>query len=77
MKTTIDLPDELILEAKRTALHRRTTLRVLMLNGLRREIGLGVEGVPHGMKALVAVGRDDWKTVDADRHVETERSAWE
>lgn len=77
MKTTIDLPDDLILEAKRTALNRRTTLRALMLNGLRREIGYKEEETPHRLNALVAVGRNDWKQIHADQHVDAERAGWE
>ena len=77
MKTTIELPDDLILEAKRTALNRRTTLRALMLNGLRREIGFEVDETPHGLNALVAVGRNDWQNISADQHVDTERVGWE
>ncbi len=38
MKTTIDLPDELLIEAKKLAAERRTTLRRLFTRGLRREL---------------------------------------
>jgi len=34
MKTTIDLPDELLLRAKMLAAERRTTLRELVVKGL-------------------------------------------
>ena len=39
MKTTLDLPDDLLIEAKAVAARRRTTLKALIENGLRREIG--------------------------------------
>ena len=38
MKTTIDLPDDLLQEAKIVAAQRRTTLRELVLTGLRHSL---------------------------------------
>ena len=38
MKTTLDLPDELLIEAKATAARRRTTLRAIVVHALHREI---------------------------------------
>ncbi|MGA2984894.1 MAG: hypothetical protein ABSG32_13860 [Terriglobia bacterium] len=38
MKTTVELPDDLLLEAKRKALETRTTLREIMERALRREL---------------------------------------
>jgi len=38
MKTTIDLPDDLLIAAKKRAAEGRTTLRKLFERGLRREI---------------------------------------
>ena len=38
MKTTIDLPDELFIAAKKKAAESRTTLRALFERGLRREL---------------------------------------
>ena len=38
MKTTIELPDSLLLEAKRKALETRTTLREILERALRREL---------------------------------------
>lgn len=38
MKTTLDLSDELLIEAKATAARRRTTLRAIVEHALRREI---------------------------------------
>jgi hypothetical protein len=39
MKTTLDLPDDLLIEAKQVAARRRTTLKDLVTCSLRREIG--------------------------------------
>lgn len=39
MKTTLELPDELLIEAKAVAARRRTTLKAVMEHALRRELG--------------------------------------
>jgi hypothetical protein len=38
MKTTVELPDELVVAAKRMALETRTTLRHILERALRREL---------------------------------------
>lgn len=38
MKTTLDLPDDLLTEAKTLAARRRTTLKAIVESALRREI---------------------------------------
>jgi len=38
MKTTIELPDDLFLQAKRKALENRTTLRQIVERALRQEL---------------------------------------
>jgi hypothetical protein len=38
MKTTIELPDDLLIAAKSAAARRRTTLKALVEHALRREI---------------------------------------
>jgi hypothetical protein len=38
MKTTLDLPDELLIEAKATAARRRITLRELVTRAVEREL---------------------------------------
>jgi hypothetical protein len=38
MKTTVDLPDDLLIRAKKRAAETRTPLRVLLERGLRREL---------------------------------------
>ncbi|MEY4484928.1 MAG: hypothetical protein RL693_2380 [Verrucomicrobiota bacterium] len=40
MKTTLDLPDDLLIAAKQVAVRRRTTLKDMVAHSLRREIGL-------------------------------------
>lgn len=47
MKTTIEIPDDLLIEAKAIAARRRTTLKEVVTGALRREIG------------RIPAGRDD------------------
>jgi hypothetical protein len=44
MKTTVDLPDDLLIRAKKRAVETRTTLRVLIERGLRRELAASSAG---------------------------------
>ena len=41
MKTTIELPDDLLIEAKAVAARRRTTLKAIVEHALRRELDPG------------------------------------
>jgi hypothetical protein len=77
MKTTIEVPDDLILEAKRAALNRKTTLRALMLSGLRRELSLSAPNTPHPLLDIAYVGGREWKNSNALDDLEKERNAWE
>lgn len=49
MKTTVEIPDDLLIEAKKRAAEERTTLRRLFARGLRRE--LDAAGPGRGTKA--------------------------
>ena len=44
MKTTVDLPDDLLVRAKKRAAETRTPLRVLIERGLRRELASAATG---------------------------------
>lgn len=46
MKTTLDLPDELLIEAKAVAARRRTTLKDMVTKSLMREIGADKQSPP-------------------------------
>jgi hypothetical protein len=52
MKTTIDLPEEILHRAKIVAAQRRTTLKELVISGLDHELGLSGSG--HSQQAAVA-----------------------
>jgi hypothetical protein len=44
MKTTVELPDDLLIRAKKRAAETRTPLRVLIERGLRRELASASAG---------------------------------
>lgn len=50
MKTTIELPEDLFVAAKKEAAERRVTLKVLVESGLRRELAAGRPGSPGAAK---------------------------
>jgi hypothetical protein len=60
MKTTVDLPDDLLIRAKKRAAETRTPLRVLIERGLRRELSPSTGGrarrVPRKIVWVVAPG---------------------
>ena len=57
MKTTVEIQDELLIEAKKHAAEHRTTVRALIESGLRHELG----GQAQARKARRPVIR--WVTV--------------
>jgi hypothetical protein len=58
MKTTVDIPDELLIQAKKRAAETRTPLRTLIARGLRRELAAG-RSRSTGRRAKIR-----WVTVD-------------
>ena len=76
MKTTIELPDSLLKEAKRVALERDQTLKEVMISALEREVNRvktkdlldWIKGI---RKAFEGAG---WK--NADQYVEEQRKGW-
>ena len=46
MKTTIEVPEDLFVAAKKEAAERRVTLKVLVESGLRRELAASRPGGP-------------------------------
>jgi len=77
MKTTLDLPDDLLIEAKTLAARRKTTLKAIVESALRREIrpsaGLAnpdpdkYEVGPFGILSLKRTGRK--MTADEIKHL--------
>jgi len=54
MKTTLELPLELLMEVKAVAARRRTTMRSIMEHALRRELGELVP-VPNGKNNITEI----------------------
>lgn len=46
MKTTLDIPDELLRRAKRVALERGTSLKAVVTDALERELGPATDASP-------------------------------
>jgi hypothetical protein len=79
MKTTIDLPDELWLATKMKAAERRTSMRALVENALRREVQDSArkrKPIPWGKIAVPGTLPDGadisnreklWEWIDRDR----------
>jgi hypothetical protein len=57
MKTTVDLPDSLLIAAKKRAAEERLTLKVLIERGLRRQLARAPDGTPRSRAIR-------WITVD-------------
>jgi hypothetical protein len=78
MKTTVELPDALVKEAKKLAIESETTLRDLIERGLH-QIMAGPAGAPAVRPvpaSLDDVGRGDWKGVQPDKYVHHLRQDW-
>jgi hypothetical protein len=71
MKTTVELPDGLLREAKRVAIRERTTVRALIERGLRTVLGGRRAGRPFVLRTAgfrgdgLVAGRSlrDWETI--------------
>jgi hypothetical protein len=50
MRTSVDIPDPLLRRAKKLARQRGTTLKQLLLDGLRRVVSVDALAQPHQMK---------------------------
>ena len=78
MRTTIDIPDELAIAVKKAAVERRTTLRELVVRGLRTILSdPTTASVTSPVDALEGLGREVWRGVDADNYVKELRQGWE
>ena len=58
MKTTLELPDALLIEAKTMAARRRTTLKALIESALRRELSPAIP-LSKDAGALIELGPND------------------
>jgi hypothetical protein len=76
MKTTIELPDDLVIAAKRAALEQRTTLRQLVETSLRQTLAKVDSSSPHPLQVIASVGQNDWRQTPADDYVTKQRANW-
>jgi hypothetical protein len=76
MKTTVDLPKELVLEAKKAALARNLTLKTLVERGLLREIQNPSPPSLTPLQALRELNPSVWSGITADAYVEELRKEW-
>ena len=62
MKTTVDLPDNLLIAAKTRAAETRTTLRAILERGLRRAIRwvTAKGGLPPGLNVANRAEMHEW-----------------
>ena len=77
MKTTLDLPEELVFQAKSAALLRKTTLRQLVIHGLEREIANPATPMPSPLQGLMDLNAAPWTDTAADAYVANLREGWE
>jgi hypothetical protein len=77
MKTTIELPDALLLRAKKAALERRVSLKALVQRGLERELQSPSPADSHPLDAIQALDRGLWKKTRGDAYVKKQRAGWE
>jgi hypothetical protein len=76
MKTTIDLPEELVFEAKRVALARKVTLKNLVERGLLHEIRNPSADPLTPLQSLRGLDASLWSETSADEYVEALRKDW-
>jgi len=78
MKTSVELPDALVKEAKKFAIETDTTLRDLIEHGLRQTVAgrVGGPGDKPVSTTLDDIGRGQWKGVQPDKYVASLRKDW-
>jgi hypothetical protein len=76
MKTTVDLPESLLKQAKHKALQNNTSLRALMISGLKKELASSMKVVSDPIEQIRNAGKKLWRGVKADRYVHELRKNW-
>jgi hypothetical protein len=76
MRTTIDIEDELAILAKKEAAQRRTSLKSLVEQGLRRVLKVRTETASNPVRRMDGLGKDLWAGVNPDRYVREAREGW-
>jgi hypothetical protein len=76
MKTTVDLPESLLKRAKHKALQNNTSLRALMISGLKKELASPIKTVSDPIEQIRNAGKQLWHGIKADRYVHELRKNW-
>jgi hypothetical protein len=76
MKTTFDLPEALVFEAKKAALTRKITLRTLVERGLQRELADPSPSASSPVQGLRSLDASIWAQMPADAYVDDLRKDW-
>jgi plasmid stability protein len=75
MKTTLDLPDELLREVKLRAVIQRRTVKDLVAEFLRQGLGMAtpVQSLPPAAGSLVQIGVDGLPVIECRPHAPASR----
>jgi hypothetical protein len=76
MKTIVDLPEPLLRQAKHKAMQNNTSLRALMISGLKKELASPMNTVSHPIEQIRNAGKQLRRGVRADRYVRELRKTW-
>jgi hypothetical protein len=76
MKATVDLPESLLKQAKRKALQNNTSLRALMISGLKKELASAMKAVSDPIEQIRNAAKEQWRGIKADRYVRELRKNW-
>jgi len=76
MKTTVDLPASLLKQAKHKALQNNTSLRALMISGLKKELASPMTTASDPIEQIRNAGKQVWRGIRADRYVDGLRKNW-
>ena len=74
MKTTVDLPESLLKQAK--PLQNNTSLRALVISGLKKELASPTTTVSDPIEQIRNAGKQLWRGIKADRYVRGLRKNW-
>ena len=77
MRTTLDIDDQLAVEAKKLAIEEHTSLKALVERGLRLVLRGGGKPSQDALSALRGLGKDVWKGVQPDNYVRETRKGWQ
>jgi len=77
MRTTLDIDDQLAVEAKKLAIEEHTSLKALVERGLRLVLRGGDKAPKDALTALRGLGKNAWKGVDPDHYVRETRKGWQ